>query len=386
MKHILPIFLLMFFSCQDNPVPSGPEPIGQLTGIVYDDSTQTPVEGISVDLSLNDVSEETDSLGVYTFDSLSVGRDTLTIFSDIHDSLSHIVDIMEGPQELNFSLDYNLGQIGGVVMNESLNYPIRDAFVNLSLNQVADTTDSLGQFALDSLVLKKDSLSINAKYYNPIISSIIINEELNETTYYLKTNSEFGCFPVEDTAKINIYGSKEVSIYEKSVWARFSKDITDTLEILPLLQEYNLEAKVFRKESISNQWTATLCIMDNALPQCHFTPWGKPEVKNFGSNDKVDYCFAVVGEGHTVFTGIIYFQFSDGTSQEMIDSLYAENGLLKYYQSPSIYYAFITPNSKLNPFDLRMYMKDNYSFINLVALQGPGGGLPGGSGPNYGCE
>ncbi len=377
------LFTLFFTVCDKS---DGPAPIGQIFGKVVEDSTQTPVINIPVNLSKNQVSAMTDSLGSFQFDSLQVGSDTITITTAYHDKLKQLIEVAEGPQEMTFQLNYNRGQIKGVVKDDALNNPIEGAVIYLSINQVSDTTDSLGQFLLDSLYIGTDTLVINASYYDLLLIPLNINEGINENSYLMKINSEFGCVPVEDTSKVYIYGSNEIPIYNKSVWARFSKEITDTLEILPLLQKYKLKANNFKKEPISNQWTATLCIMDNALPQCHFTPWGNLNIENFGSSELVDYCFAVVNEGYTVFNGIIYFQFSEGTTNEQIESMYAENGLIAFYQSSSLYYAFITRKSKKNPFDLWISMKGKYSFLELIALVGPSGGLPSGNKPRYRCN
>ena len=372
MKHILPIFLLMFFSCQDNPAPSGPEPIGQLTGIVYDDSTQTPVEGISVDLSLNDVSEVTDSLGVYTFDSLSVGRDTLTIFSDIHDSLSHIVDIMEGPQELNFYLDYNLGQLTGIVMDDSLNQPLRNIFVSLSNNDRTDTTNSSGEFFFDSLKTGAEELRVYSAYTDSFSTPITLTKGVNQLNYDVK---RFPCFddrPTEDTTRKYNPDGYEWLMDQNIFYVRFDSSLKDTSELYQFLDKYNLgiAKNPFGSSTLGyyrNNFEAVLCIKDGLRPEYYFTPFGKENYCNFGAESNVEYAWAIFN-GPPIFLGQLIIKFQDDINEDIMHDFYKRYGLRHMYtDATNFQIVTLTKKSPKNTYDLFRYlMLHEQTIIKIV--------------------
>lgn len=179
------LFAILFTACDKS---DGPAPIGQIFGKVIEDSTQTPVINIPVNLSKNQASAMTDSLGSFQFDSLQVGSDTITITTEYHDKLKQFIEVAEGPQEMTFQLNYNRGQIKGVVKDGVLNNPIEGAVVYLSNNEVSDTTNYLGEFLLDSLFIGTDTIVVETEYHDGIKQTLEVMEGFQEQNFQLKYN------------------------------------------------------------------------------------------------------------------------------------------------------------------------------------------------------
>ena len=57
------------------------------------------------------------------------------------------------------------GSIGGIVKDQITDKPLVGVRVEALLNQVVDTTDSLGEFFLDSLIVGEENINISAQFF-----------------------------------------------------------------------------------------------------------------------------------------------------------------------------------------------------------------------------
>lgn len=78
-----------------------------------------------------------------------------------------------------------LGIIKGKVLNSIDNSPVQNAIVSSITNEMTDTTNTNGEFQLDSLAFGLDTLIISASHYDTSYLYIEINKEIEETTVYL---------------------------------------------------------------------------------------------------------------------------------------------------------------------------------------------------------
>ncbi len=250
------------------------------------------------------------------------------------------------------------GTLEGVVKDQDNQQPIGGAFVELLINQVSDTTDTLGSFRLTELIPGMDTLVITAAGHDTLYSSIEVAQTNQQLTLFLKQlqtpPDTLTCIPVEDTSRVYISPNSgtPMRIYSHALFARFYPEVTDTNEIKEVLAQYNLQKTGFFF-GLDGQWAAYLCITDGTRAECHFTPYGREGFDNFGTHPIVEYAFGVFNEGFISFWGNIWFKFVDGTSQTSIDSLYAANGL-RFLRNASRgrKVTLITPQAPKNVLDL----------------------------------
>jgi hypothetical protein len=274
------------------------------------------------------------------------------------------------------------GMAYGTVTSEVLQQPIEGAVVQALKNQAMDTTDSMGSFRLNSLTLGPDTLKVTAKYYETSFKVIQVTTDSQQVTFALNAGSDLGCIPVEDTGRVYVspFSGMPIEIYPKAVFARFYPWVTDTNQIKPVLDQYNLKTVLGSFLGLDNQWAAYLCINDNRRAECHFTPYGKTGFDNFGANPLVEYAFAVFTEGSFGPVGNISFLFIDGTHQSTIDSLFNANGLrfLRTIPHPSgrlLYITMITPQAPMNILDLSEDLK-SLPYVELLDVNAFINGIP----------
>lgn len=249
------------------------------------------------------------------------------------------------------------GTLTGIVLNENYQFPVAGAHINAVNSQIADTTDDQGNFQLEDLNFGKQILTIAAPYYDTLSTEIIINDTLQNVILNLPVDPDLYCFPMEDTNRVYFRPSSEYAykVYPKTLFARFYPWVTDTSIITPLLEKYNLHA--IHYFILDQQWAAFLCIMDGSRPECHFTPYGKEGIDNFGADSLVEYSFGIFSDGHIFFNGNIRFLFKENTSQIKIDSLFYSTGLRFLYTVPHSgggqwNVTLISPIAKMNVLDL----------------------------------
>lgn len=272
------------------------------------------------------------------------------------------------------------GSVSGLVLSHETELPISGAIVEALENQVADTTNSLGAFLLDSLAIGVDTLIAAAAYYDTQYQAFNVVEEPQETTFWLDVDSELGCIPVEDTGRVYISpnSGEPMPIYPWAVYARFYPWVADTNQIKQVADKYNLTIKGF--SGIDQQWAAILCITDESRAECHFTPYGKEGFENFGADSLVEYAFGVFSWGYIYLSGNIRFSFTEETSQARIDSFFAANGLRFLYTRPNIptgllYVTLITPEARKNVLDLGDDLK-TVPFVESISVELWSGGDP----------
>lgn len=172
---------------------------------------------------------------------------------------------------------------------------------------------------------------------------------------------------VEDTTRIWMTPQGDtLSIYPKALYARFYPWVTDTNQILALLEKHHLHLPArptwrpsqYGETTYYDMW---LCVPDNRRAEYHFTPYGRDDLDNFGADSLVEYCFAMFSEGMSAPNGRIILEFSENTPQARIDSLFDANGLRFMHVQPAAYRdhytAFITRSAKRNVLDLACYLK-----------------------------
>lgn len=274
------------------------------------------------------------------------------------------------------------GIVYGTVTSEVLQQPIEGAVVQTLKNQAMDTTDTMGGFRLNSLALGPDTLKVTAKYYETPFKVIQVTTDSQQVAFALNAASDLGCIPVEDTGRVYLspFSGLPIEIYPKAVFARFYPWVTDTNQIKPVLDQYNLKTVPGSFFGLDNQWAAYLCINDNRRAECHFTPYGKTGFDNFGTNPLVEYAFAVFTEGSFGPVGNISFLFIDGTHQSTIDSLFNANGLrfLRTIPHPSgrlLYITIITPQAPMNILDLSEDLK-SLPYVELLDVNAFINGIP----------
>jgi hypothetical protein len=266
-----------------------------------------------------------------------------------------------------------IGTLTGTILNENYQFPVAGAHIKVVKNQAADTTDDEGNFQLEYLNFGTHTLTITAPYYDSLSTEIMINDTLQNVILNLPVDSDLSCFPVEDTNRVYFKPSSEYAykVYPKTIFARFYPWVTDTSIIRPVLEKYNLQAYYYFIKD--QQLAAFLCILDGSRPECHFTPYGKEGIDNFGADSLVEYSFGLFGDGYTMYQGNIRLRFKENTSLTKIDSLFDSNGLRFLYTRPhsggqSIWHVTLpTPASPKNGLDLGFDLL-KVSFVEDISL------------------
>ncbi|MBC8344899.1 MAG: hypothetical protein ISR89_09130 [Candidatus Marinimicrobia bacterium] len=292
-----------------------------------------------------------------------------------------------------------IGQISGVVMDDSLKIPMNGAFINLSINQVADTTDSLGSFYFDSLTVGFDTLTIisTSEIYDTLNNVIDIQKGLQEINISLKWLPCFDDRPTEDTTrqyvstKIGFDNDYRVlqPVNLNYFYVRFDTSVTDTKRIDSLIHEYNLTFAVNSSgggeyiyfSERDHYYYTILCVPEGKRPEIYFTPYGKKNFCNFGSEPMVDYSFAVFGDGVAGIFGDLLFTFNDSVTHETIYKFFDQYGLRLIYFDKStsdlwkdLWVVLVTPKSPMNIMDLMEYIKRE-DIINQAKISVVGGGF-----------
>jgi DNA-binding beta-propeller fold protein YncE len=83
-----------------------------------------------------------------------------------------------------------LGSISGLVLDQATEAPIVGAEVRALINEVADTTDSLGAFLLDSLALGDETLIVTTPWYDTSYTALYIQDGPQEVTLSPKPSLE----------------------------------------------------------------------------------------------------------------------------------------------------------------------------------------------------
>ena len=162
----------------------------------------------------------------------------------------------------------------------------------------------------------------------------------------------------EDTTRVWLTTRGDtLHIYPKALVAYFYPWIQDTNEVWALLDKHHLRPLTNRVSSLLKDRKLTLCVTDDRRAEYHFTPYGRPDFENFGSDSLVEYAFGVFNKGYGYYNGTIMLRFEDHLSQTTIDSFFVANGLrflytYQDYPSGTKYYTFITPRAPRNLLDL----------------------------------
>lgn len=147
-----------------------------------------------------------------------------------------------------------------------------------------------------------------------------------------------------------------LTIYPKTVFARFYPWATDTATIVAHAERHNLRL-LKALFGLYGQLAGVFCVTDGRRAEHHFTPWGKQPWDNFGADSLVELCFGIFNEGYSIPYGTIVFRFVDGTPRSTIDSLFHANGLRFLhtrpdYPSGEVYRTIVTRDAVKNPLDL----------------------------------
>jgi len=298
-----------------------------------------------------------------------------------------ILGCKKDKQALNINTSKKYTIYGSITDSETGEL-VNSAIVKALFNHISDTTDSSGHYYLE-LKTDFDTLRITAPYYDTLYKEIHLSDIENKIDLQI-IKKKLICTPVEDTSRVyywyikNITTGKdtieEIKLYPRGLFVRFYPAVTDTHVIMKLLRKYNL--KLYKNDLTINkkQWAASICITDTLKrAECFFTPYGKENIKNFGNEKIVEYCFAIFNRGTLIPTGIISFIFKNNFTETQIDSFFNVNGLrfittFPYYpHNKEFYSAVVTPRSKLNVLDLGIKLsKDkNVDFLDVSMAFGP---------------
>lgn len=178
--------------------------------------------------------------------------------------------------------------------------------------------------------------------------------------------------PVEDTTRVYFHPTTLDTIYLEpyQLYVKFNPTATDTNLLNALLKKYNLYNRYNKIGRVGEQYEAYL-EPKNKRAEYFFTPYGKKNFCNFGSDSLVEYSFGLFwskNSGSFHPDGRITFKFHDGTSEAKIDSFFMANGLRFWYKRPDIpagikYTTCILPAAPKNVIDLGLELK-NVQFVD----------------------
>ena len=259
------------------------------------------------------------------------------------------------------------GSLSGVVIDVENESPYYGAVVTSTVNQKTDTTDSSGQFILDSLLTGIDSILVVSEIHDSLLTIVNIREGMNELTL---TPDRLPCFddrPAEDTTRVyqSANSGAILELVPSLIIARFDTSIKDSMEILDLISKYGLKLAsigiVYGLDGLG--WAGFLCSTVGLRAEYYFTPYGKDNFCNFGADPLVDYSFGVFDGTLTRIYGRVSILFLNGTPEATALSLIESYGLrflrrtnLKVGHDPG-YFTIITKKSKKNVLDLGFDLK-----------------------------
>ena len=254
------------------------------------------------------------------------------------------------------------GSLSGVVIDVENESPYYGAVVASIVNQKTDTTDSSGQFILDSLLTGIDSILVVSEIHDSLLTIVDILEGVNELTL---TPDRLPCFddrPAEDTTRVyqSANSGAILELVPSLIIARFDTSIKDSMEILDLISKYGLkqasEGMVYGLDGLG--WSGIFCSTVGLRAEYYFTPYGKDNFCNFGADPLVDYSFGVFDGTTTLIFGRVGILFLNGTPEATALSLIESYGLRFLRRSSALtgddpgYSTIITKKSKKNVLDL----------------------------------
>ena len=269
------------------------------------------------------------------------------------------------------------GSLSGTVIDAEKGSGYEGAVVISLLNLVTDTTDSAGEFFLDSLLTGSDSILVMSEIHDSLITVLDISEGSNEFAFTPKRLPCFDDRPAEDTTRVYLrpVSGSILELVPSLVFARFDTSIKDSLEVLEFISKYGL--KVASEEIINGLaapgWSGFFSSTVGLRAEYYFTPYGKDNFCNFGADPLVDYAFGVFNSGYIRVSGTITIAFLNGTPEAIADSLIKSNGLRLLRRSLSLpgddfnYKTVLTKSSKKNVLDLGIKL-ENEKLINFFIM------------------
>lgn len=156
---------------------------GVLTGVVRNEETNEPIEGVRISISndKNNFSEITDSLGIYTIDNVALGTYGITAYLENYN--------IEGPSSLSIisestTKDFNLKKMKGEVFGKVISEETKEGMPGVVImirngeKNYKTVTNSNGDFAI------KD---VNSGYYDLIADN---GDEEKSFTILIKGGSK----------------------------------------------------------------------------------------------------------------------------------------------------------------------------------------------------
>lgn len=164
--------------------------------------------------------------------------------------------------------------------------------------------------------------------------------------------------------------SDTLEIYPSQVFAKFYPWVRDTALVQQTAKRYGM--RILGISSIDTQLFAIMCVPSTKRAEYFFTPYGKSGYCTFGTDSLVEYSFGIFENGFQDPSGVVYFEFTDATPGETIDSLFEANGLRFLRTGPGfltgkMYHTTITPRAPQNVFDL----VNELQYVNFVVTVFP---------------
>lgn len=281
------------------------------------------------------------------------------------------------------------GSLSGTIIDPGDELPYPGAVVSSLVNPVSDTTDTTGQFFLDSLLTGVDTILVMSEIHDSLLTVINISEGMNELTL---TPDRFPCFtdhPAEDTTRVYRHHASPggiLTLNKSLIYANFSKTYFDSLEIVELAESYGLRKPSNYGTAVwlgPDFWHGMFCVPEGTRPEIYFTPWGKENFCNFGSEEGVEYSYAVFGDdGEIWMNGRVILESVPNPDDTHIRSLIESNGLklrgrfLGIEEGAYLYSTHITRDAVISPVDLLpVLLEDEYVakvYLSLAILLGGG--------------
>jgi len=168
---------------------------GALEGVITDFVSDVGIEGVTVELVGEDMSDTTDSNGAYKIEGIPEGH-----FTVLATGASYVVSVKSGVEIyanettiLNFRMTYSdaVGRISGQVTNAINGLPVSDALVNIIGENLVEITDTSGVYIIENI--PAGFYSINASsdgYYQGASFNVEIGAD-SLTTAHFAMSPEF---------------------------------------------------------------------------------------------------------------------------------------------------------------------------------------------------
>ncbi len=153
---------------------------GAISGVVTNAQTSEPVEGVLV--TADGASDVTGPDGRYLIDSLLIGNYDVVAnrMGYQPDTVTSVGVNTSDTTTVDFALIPEYGAIGGVVTDAWTTDPIEGAIV--TVDGIKDTTDAVGRYLIDSLLVGYYEVSVTADQYYPKLTPGVAVVK-GETTY-----------------------------------------------------------------------------------------------------------------------------------------------------------------------------------------------------------